>query len=126
MDMIQALRARLLDETDAGQKVTNLDRPQGTDLPAITLQRVAGERPQTHDGFDLSFTRVQLDAWAATPAQARAIVDDAVAVLAPRNTSNGIRFDRMFFEGERDTTERLGTQTIYRTGIDLLVWHTTA
>lgn len=122
-----ALRARLLGATAAGSKVYWLERPQGDALPAITLQTISGDRPQTYTGFQgWRISRVQLDAWAASYASARSILDAAVAALAPLVASNGIRFDRTDFESERDGTDRLGTATIYRTGIDLIVRHAQA
>ncbi len=126
MDMQGALRSRLLGATAAATRVYWMDRPQASTLPAITLQTVTGERPQTYGGFqDTRFSRVQMDIWATSYAEARAILEAAVAAIAPRIIANGITFDRMQFEGERDLLERLETQTIYRTSIDLMIWHTT-
>lgn len=127
MDMQTALRARLVSQTAAGTRVYWLDRPQGTALPAITLQTISGDRPQTYSAFqDWRTIRVQLDVWAASYGEARAILEAAIAALAAKGNSNGIFFDRTDFEGERDTTERLETQLIYRTGIDLIVRHAPA
>lgn len=128
MDMQAALRARLVAAaTLAGSRVYWLDRPQGTDLPSITLQTVSGDRPQHMAGFQgTRSSRVQMDVWAASYSAARQIMDAAVAAIAPKNTSNGIEFGRTFFEDERDFTERLETQTIYRTSVDLIVWHSPA
>lgn len=124
MDMQAALRARLVGQTAAGSRVYWLDRPQGTDLPAITLQTTGGDRPMTYSGFQAwRDPRVQFDAWATSYSEARAILEVAINALAPRETGNGVVFDNMGFEGERDGTERLGTKTIYRAGIDLIVRH---
>lgn len=129
MDMQGALRARLVAAAlpGVGSRIYWVDRPQGSALPAITLQTISGERPQTHDGFQgLRSSRVQMDVWATSYAQARQITDAAVAALAPDETSNGVNFGRMFFEGERDLLERIETQAIHRTSIDLIVWHSPA
>lgn len=128
MDMQGALRARLVAAaTAAGARVHWLERPQGGALPAITLQTISGDRPQHMAGFQGTRTaRVQLDAWAERYETARAIVEAAVAALAPKQSGNGIAFGRMFFEGERDFTERLETHLVYRTSIDLIVWHAPA
>lgn len=127
MDMQGALRARLLGATAAGSRVYWVDRPQGSALPAITLQVISGDRPQTYDGFQSSRqSRVQMDVWAETHAAGTALLEAAIGAVAPRVTANGIQFDRTFFEGERDTSERLGTANIYRAGIDLLVRHSPA
>jgi hypothetical protein len=99
-------------------------RPQGSPLPAITLQTVTGDYPKTYDGLQATRDpRVQLNAWGETYEAARAIIPVAVAVLAPKEISNGIVFDNILFKGERDFIERVGTADIYRTSIDLIVWH---
>lgn len=127
MDMQGALRARLLGQTDAATRVYWVERPQTSALPAITLQTISGDRPQTHDGFqELRSTRVQMDCWAASHQAAADILQAAIAAVAPKVTANGIKFDRMFFDGERDFVERVGTTTIFRASIDLIVWHSPA
>jgi hypothetical protein len=124
MDMHVALRARLLGATAAGQRVYWVTRPQSSALPAITLQTVSGGYPQTYDGLQATRSpRIQLDAWAASHSEARAIIAAAVAELAPKETSNGVVFDSIQFDGERDFVERVGTTDIYRTSVDLIVWH---
>lgn len=127
MDMEGALRARLLGQTGAGQRVTWLTRPQASALPAITLQAAGGDVLQTFDGIQSwQEERVQLDAWAATYDQAKSIRDAAIPLLAPRQVGNGIRFDRMSFEHKRSDTEQLGSTTIYRAGVDLIVRYSLA
>lgn len=125
MDMQAALRARLLGVTAAGQAVYWVTRPQASALPSITLQTISGDHPQTYDGLqETRTTRVQLDAWADSYSAARAIVGEVIAALAPAKlTSNGIVFDQIQFEGERDFIDRVGTADIYRTSVDLIVWH---
>lgn len=124
MDVQGALRARLLGATAAGQRVYWVTRPQATALPAITLQTITGDRPRTFGGLQPTRSpRIQVDAWAESYAGARAIIEAIVATLEPKETSNGITFDAIFFESERDFIERQGTTDIYRTSIDLIVWH---
>lgn len=124
-----ALRARLIAAAPVtalvGTRVYWLTRPQGHLLPAITLQTVSGDLPQTMAGFqDTRTARVQMDCWALSYSASRQVYVAAVAALAPKETSNGIQFGRMYFEGEQDFIERLETQDIYRTSVDLIVWHT--
>lgn len=93
----------------------------------MTLQIVTGDYPQTYDGLQATRSpRVQLDVWAASYAQAKAIMAAIIAALTPKNVSNGISFDNTIFENERDGLERLETQNVYRRGIDLIVWHSPA
>lgn len=125
MDMEGALRARIIAAaTGATDRVYWVERPQGSALPSITLQTISGDRPYTHQGLqDTRDPRIQLDVWAASYAQAKSIMDAVVAALAPEETDNGIFFERMRFENERDGLERLDTMNVYRRGIDLIVWH---
>lgn len=134
-----ALRARIIAAvgslvapyTPPGETPTRavfwLDRPQGSVLPSITLQTISNDRPQHMAGFQSTRTaRVQMDVWAATLITATQIMDAAVMALRPKETSNGIEFGVTFFEDERDFAERLETKTIYRTSVDLIVWHSPA
>lgn len=125
MDMEGALRARIVAAaTAAAERVYWIDRPQGSALPSITLQTISGDYPKTYDGLQATRDpRIQLDVWATSYGQAKSIFDAVIAALAPKQTSNGIAFDNILFEGARDVLERLETQNVYRRGIDLIVWH---
>jgi hypothetical protein len=127
MDMKGALRARIEAANTGAQVVAWVARPQGTALPAITLQTISGDRPQTYDGFQgWRETRVQADAWGKYFEDATAVLDALIAAAAALETVNGVRFDRTEFENERDGIEQLGTGQVYRAGIDLLVRHAQA
>lgn len=139
MDMRGALKARLTNAPSVAELVATftpdsnpvprpaifwLSRAPRSNLPAITLQMISGDRPQTYDGFQgWREPRVQMNVWASSLEQAAEVLDAAVRVLAPRETSNGIKFDAMGFENEGDSTDDTSTTTIYRTRIDLLVRH---
>src|SRR5688572_26710849 len=71
------LRAHLLNQTDAGERVSPVMRPQGAPRPAITYTRVAGIPQNDLDGDDgnLLNIRSQVDVWADTHAVARTIAD---------------------------------------------------
>jgi hypothetical protein len=132
MDVKAALKARLATAL-AGQLATTVDnkpavhwlkRPQAERLPSVTLQTISGDWPQTYDGLQATRSpRIQFDAWAESYAEAEAIRTAAVAALAPKATSNGIVFDNIQFEGERDFLERQGTTDIFSASMDLIVWH---
>jgi hypothetical protein len=128
MDMQGSLRARLVAAaTAAGARVYWVERPQGSDLPSITLQTISGDRPQTYDGFQgWRETRVQADAWGTSYGEATGIREALIAAAAVLETVNGVRFDRTEFENERDGLEQLETGPVYRAGIDLLVRHAPA
>lgn len=125
MDVQGALRARLLGVTAAGQRVYWVTRPQEAQLPAITLETISGDRTRTYGAMQATRSpRVQLNVWAATYAEAQSILETAITALEPAHvTSNGVFFDNIEFEGEGDSSERLGTTDIVRKRIDLIVWH---
>ncbi|HYI42682.1 MAG TPA: DUF3168 domain-containing protein [Sphingomicrobium sp.] len=133
MDMQGALRAQLIADAAVaqlvGQRVHWVDRPQGGELPAVTLQTISAARPRHMQGLQtLRSSRVQCDIWAETYKQAREITEAVVAALEPAHTANGISFRPTGFENERDLMERLAgdTKSIHRTTLDLIVWHSPA
>lgn len=128
MDMEGALKARIIAlATAAAGRVDWLERPQAAALPAITLQVVTGDYPQTYGGLQATRDpRIQMDVWGRTYAEAKSIMVALIAGLTGRTVSSGIAFDNIIFEGERDGLERLETTNVYRRGIDLIVWHAPA
>lgn len=131
MDWQGALRARLTAAASVialvAQRIYWVDRPQASSLPAITLQTIDDGRPRHFDGFqDTRSSVVQIDVWATTYAQCRTLAEAVIAALAPEAISNGIRFLRSDVDGVRDMGERVETQFIHRTSIDLIVWHSPA
>lgn len=131
MDFQGALRARLLAANPVtalvAQRVYWVDRPQSSALPAITLQTVTEERPQHFTSFDgLNISRVQMDSWGTSYAQAKSLNDAAIAAVIAKETSNGIRFSRAFIDSIRDLGERTETQFIHRVSSDLIFHHATA
>lgn len=137
MDMEGALRARLIAAPAVIAAVwkaptTNVPaiywvtRPQGTGLPAITLQIIDDPREQhMKDVQGLQSTLVQIDVWATTYAQGKALKEAVIAALLPAETSNGIKFGRAFVRS-RDLSERVETQLIYRPSMDFTIWHSPA
>ena len=131
MDWRGALRARLIAAAPVtalvGQRVYWVDRPQASALPAITLQTISEARRQHMKGFDgLDVSRVQIDCWATSYAQAQALQEAAIAATIDEHAGNGIRFARAFIDSIRDLGERVETQFIHRASIDLIVHHSTA
>jgi hypothetical protein len=125
MDMEGALRARIVAlTTAAGSRVYWVDRPQGSSLPSITLQTISGDHPYTSSGLETTRDpRVQADVWGTSYGEAKGIMDALIAGLSVGETNDGITFEPIRFENERDGLERLETQNVYRRGIDLIIWH---
>lgn len=131
MDWQAALRARLVAAAPVtalvGQRIYWVDRPQGTALPAITLQTINDARDQHLKGFEgMQQARVQIDVWAASYASARDITEAVIAALIAPDENNGIQFTRAMIDGLRDLSERLETQLIYRSSVDFIFHHATA
>lgn len=58
----------------AGGRIHPLELPQGTALPAVTYQRISGPRVRTLSGpGGKARARIQLDGWANTYAEAKAL-----------------------------------------------------
>ena len=135
MDMEGALRTRLqnaspvaaLLSTFAGSPaVFWVERPQKSTLNAITLLNVTDERTQNYTGFDgMQPGYVQVDAWATTYAQAKALKDAIIAALTPADTFYGVRFTRAFVIG-RDLSERTETAFIFRPSLDFTFFYSPA
>lgn len=100
------------------------ERPQATTMPALLLTAVSDDRPQTFKGFDLAPARVQIDAFASTAKAAWTLIEQAIAALVPGGVSNGHRFSRAdIVIGPRDLAERVGSTTVFRVSMDLIVHH---
>lgn len=123
--MEEALRALL--KADSGLITltsTRIDwgaRTQGAGSPAVVLHRISGVRGQHMQGPDgLIESRVQVDCLGATYALAK---ETARAVIAVLNGHRGGVFQRIFVESERDDHDLSPPDPLYRTRLDLLIWH---
>lgn len=99
-------------------------RPQGAASPCVVLHRVGGEREQSMAGPDgVVSSRVQVDCWGVTYTAAKSVARQVVAAL------NGYRagaIQRVFIDSERDDQFLDPPDPLYRTRLDLRVWHTEA
>lgn len=103
--------------------------PQGPLLPAVTYQRVSGEREETHDGpSGLARPRFQVSCWAQIlPGvnafdQARAVAEQVrLALDGYQGTAGGVQIEVIQLENEVDLFEP-ETQ-IFHSAIDFTVWH---
>lgn len=129
MDWQSALRARLVADITlaalVGTRVYWAERPQNSLLPAVTLLTISDGREQHLKGIEtLQASRVQIDVWAATYASGRAVAEAVLSASIPANLGNGVQFSRAMVDlGPRDLVETTGTQTIFRTSMDLIFHH---
>lgn len=126
--MEEALIARLLATAAVtaifGTRITPVLRPQGEALPAATVQTVSGERRRHYQGHDeLIGARVQIDCWGRNYAEAKTGARAVIAALADPFSSAITDIQGVFVDAERDGGEDASTQFIFRTSLDLLVWH---
>lgn len=103
-----------------GDRVNWAARPTD-DLPAITLHRISGRRDATNDGRSgLVSSTVQIDIWGATYKQSKSLARATIRALpsAPVGELQGI-----FIESESDSFEGVDPSPLYRTRLDISVWH---
>lgn len=109
-----------------GDRVNWSARPDDTDIPALTLHRVTGRRGATMTGrSDLESSTVQIDAWGKTFKEAK-LLGRAVVTALPhsRTLTGGIVLQGIFIDGESDSFEGTDPVPLFRTRIDISVWHT--
>lgn len=131
MDMEGALRARLLAATPVtalvGQRLYWDERPQGGQLPDVTLLLVVDNRDQHFEGFQsLQSAWLQVDVRGTSFAQKKALKEAVIAALAPADTSNGIRFERATEIRSHPANERTETQFIFRDIVEMTIHHSAA
>lgn len=128
--MEEALRAFLLAQSGVSSVVSDRAywniRPQAGPLPALVLQVIDRSPAYTMDGnAALAETRVQVDCYGATYAQAKTL---ARAVRVPldgkRFTQDSIRFEAFRLD-ERDLSEAGTTEAerVHRISLDFQIWH---
>lgn len=98
--------------------------PQATAYPCLRLQTISDPRPQHLGDYDgARQTRVQVDCFARSYAQARALAEAVIADMAQPATVSGVRFGRTRAEGPRDLGEQTPEGFIHRMSVDLLIEH---
>lgn len=128
MTMETALRARLKDDAGVAALVANrIDwgvRTQNAALPAIVLTTVADQRDQHMAGFaTYRPTRVQIDCYGKTKAEAASLREAVIAAIVPEATNSGVSFLRAFVNTVLDRGDQTETGFIHRVLIDLSIWH---
>ena len=102
-------------------------RPQNdSSLPAVVLQRVYGGRDYHLTGASgLVESRVQADCYGETYGSAKGTANALMAIVnAYSATYDGVQFQRISIDSERDTNEtEAADRHLFRTSIDLLIWH---
>lgn len=131
--MEEALRSRLRANAGiaalVGVRVDWIERPQGSGLPALTLQIVSPGRDYTYDGASgTASPRVQADCWGSTYLEAKQLSRALIAAMEPRATQGGVKFGPSFIDAARDMPpeELDGGTKVYRVSLDIIVWNSPA
>lgn len=128
MSVEVALRSRLkADAAVAAIVATRIDwsvRPQRSAMPAIVLQVVSDVRPQTFkENTGTRETRVQIDCYALTRAQAISLRDAVINAISSGGTFFSVSFSRTFINNVIDRGENTDTGFVHRELIDASIWH---
>jgi len=126
--MEEDLAARLLADPAVVEAVAGrvnwVERPQGDSLPAIVLQLISPARDYVLDGAQtLREDRVQVDCWGASYAAAKQAARAMIAAIEPPATFGATKFNAGFVQAERDGREDIGTMVVFRTSVDVTIWH---
>lgn len=125
MSMTADLRDHFKASAIAGARVYRDVRPQGSALPAVRLQQITDTVAPFMKGDDsLRATLVQVDAFALSRSEADEVAKSVEAARPTRATIGETDFRRILIDGgDTDSETPPSGGTIYRTRIDLLVWH---
>lgn len=125
MSMTADLRDHLKTAAIASGRVYRDVRPQGSLLPAVRLQQISDTVVPFMKGEDaLRETLVQVDVFALSRSEADATAKAIETARPTRTTIGDTDFRRVFIDGgDTDSETPASGGTIYRTRIDLLVWH---
>lgn len=128
--MEEDLVARLLANAPlaalVGNRITWLDRPQGSGLPAITLQVITPGRSYHFKGpAGYTGARVQADSWGAFYLSAKQASRAFLAAIEPPALFGSTRFGPAFLEGGPDFPPQDidGGGRAYRVNHDIIIWH---
>jgi hypothetical protein len=129
--MEEAIRTYLLAdqpvEAACGGRCSHLERNQGEPLPALILTRIGGARDTAHDGpTGLVRSRLQVDCYGVTLVQSWTLSRAVRArISGKRFTSDGLTFDGVFLDDERQSSEAATSEgvRVFRTSLDFTIWH---
>jgi hypothetical protein len=135
--MEEALTSLLLDDAMLGALVGDrihwVTRPQGSDLPAVVLNKIDALPDYTMQGpSGLSSNRIQVDCLAASYGEVKAVARAVAAILSGLDETIGDgnspeRLDVLrggFQQGERENFELSSGQAgVFSVSLDFIIWH---
>lgn len=127
--MEEAFIAKLLASsgltTLVGTRIQWDQRPQGNDLPAVTLSVISGAPLYTDEGnVGLSNNRVQIDCWASGSSSAINVARAVQSALSSVSmTQDGVEFQGVFPDSIQSFVEMgQGGAVVYRRSLDYDLW----
>jgi len=114
----QQILTLLSGATEAGTRVFPLVAPDGVSRPYIVYQRVAAVSENVLSGdAGLINTRLQIDAFAETYAQAQTVAAAIIALMDGWSVQNVNLMSQDFFEPDTK---------LHRCSMDFSIWHSSA
>lgn len=107
----------------AGDRIYPNALPQGVTYPAIRYQRISTARRYAIDAKqETAMSRLQIDCYATTLAEALSLADAARAALDfYTGTAGGTSIDRIYTEGERADYEDDPEPAVHRQMLEFMV-----
>lgn len=111
-------------DTASGRIYRDL-RPQGSPLPAVTIETVSGAIDTLMKGEDaLRSSRLQVNCLAVSRGEADAVAEHVIARRPFRQTAGSTNFRRLIVDQiETDNDTAPDGELTFRTRIDFIVWH---
>ncbi len=109
-------------------RIYPVDRPQGTELPAVAVSRVSGNIEYADDGdAGLEYGRIQLRAWGETYGQAKDLATVCIENLSAVAdvTQGSTTFLQIHVDVIRDEPRQAGgnaDEYFFSVTVDLLIW----
>jgi hypothetical protein len=124
-----ALRTRILGDAGIsaliGTRIFPLILPQATSFPALTYQRISGERMHSHDGpSGLAGPRIQIDTWATSYIGAKQLADlIRQRIDGFKGTVGSDEIEGIFMDTEREFYEDGDLLKLFRVSMDFFVYY---
>lgn len=111
-----------------GSRIFPLKMAPDTKLPAITYQRISGERVLSMDkDSGLAHPRIQFDAWGNSYAEVKKLAEQVrLALEGYRDMTSTVMINGVIYLGDTDLYSEAESTEIYRVSMDFEVWHNEA
>lgn len=106
-----------------GSRIYPMMVPQGAALPAVTYQRISGERIHAMvDDPGLASPRIQVDAWGSTYSSAKAVAAQVIDCLQRwSGVVETVTVQDTYFQGDQDLYDQETER--WQVSMDFIIWH---